>query len=266
MKLTTEPAAVSIPDYERYDYATVWKRRGIEDLAERELVSRWAVGETGIELGGGFGRITQVLEKRIGKMFMLDYSLRNLRRASSRLEKTTLIRDSIDGLPFDDSVFDFVALIRVMQHIPDPDALLSEVVRVARNGATFVLAIGNESRRWRRGEGVTIKVTETGHRIFTTPLSRYGHAGLERLEILGLGAFDNVIGRKAERLFPLATLDLKTSRLWPVKPMLFVRYRVRKADGKNEPRVKCGCGGKIVGGRCDECGRTYGRIIDLVEK
>jgi SAM-dependent methyltransferase len=262
--LTTETVE-SIPDYERYDYATVWKRRGIEDRAEREAVSRWAVGETGIELGGGFGRITQVLEKRIGKMFMMDYSLRNLRRASSRLDRTTLIRESLDKLPFDDSVFDFVALIRVMQHIPDPDRLLSEVVRVARNGGTFVLAIGNEDRKWHRGDAVRIKVTETGHRIFSTPLGRYGHAGLERLEILGLGAFDNLIGRKAERLYPLATLDLKTSRLWPVKPMLFIRYRVRKADGRNEPLVRCRCGGKVLGGRCDTCGRTYGQIIDLVE-
>jgi SAM-dependent methyltransferase len=262
---TTEPPE-SIPDYERYDYATVWKRRGIEDRAERELMSRWAVGETGIELGGGFGRITQVLEKRIGKMFMLDYSLRNLRRAASRLQKTTLIRESIGKLPFDDSVFDFVALIRVMQHIPDPDSLLSEVVRVARNGGTFVLAIGNQDRKWHRGDAIRIKVTETGHRIFSTPLGRYGHPGLERLEILGLGAFDNVIGRKAERLYPLATLDLKTSRLWPAKPMLFVRYRVRKGGEKNEPRVKCGCGGNVVDGRCAACGRSYGRIIDLVEK
>ena len=260
-----EPAE-SIPDYERYDYATVWKRRGIEDRAERELVSRWAVGETGIELGGGFGRVTQVLEKRVGKMFMMDYSLRNLRRASSRLERTTLVRASLDKLPFDDSVFDFVALIRVMQHIPDPDLLLSEVVRVARNGCTFVLAIGNEDRNWHRGDAVRVKVTETGHRILSTPLSRYGHPGLERLEIRGLGAFDNLIGRKAERLFPLSAVDLKTSRLWPVKPMLFIRYRVRKPDGKNAPCVRCACGGKILGGRCDACGRGYGQIIDLVEK
>jgi SAM-dependent methyltransferase len=254
----------SIPDYERYDYATVWKRRGIEDRAERELVSRWAVGETGIELGGGFGRVTQVLETRIGRMFMMDYSLRNLRRASSRLKRTTLIRDSLDKLPFDDSVFDFVALIRVMQHIPDPDILLSEVVRVSRDGGTFVLAIGNEDRKWHRGDTVRVKVTETGHRIFSTPLSRYGHPGLERLEIRGLGAFDNLIGRRAERLFPLADLDLGTSRLWPAKPMLFLRYRVRKPGGENEPRVKCGCGGEIVGGRCEGCGRSYGEIIDLV--
>ena len=259
MALTTEPGDV-IPDYETFDYSTVWKGRGIEDRAEKEIVSRWAIGETGIELGGGFGRITQVLERRLSQTFMLDYSLSNLRRASSRLRKTTLIRDSLGILPFDDNVFDFVAIIRVIHHVPDPDSLLGEVVRVSRNGGTFVLGIANHPIRKRR----TLEVTPGRHRIYPTPLRRYGHAGLERVEILGVGAFDNRIGRRAERLFPLATLDVKTSRLWPPKPMLFVRYRVSKAEGKNNPRVKCGCGGTILDRRCDNCGRSYGQIIDLV--
>ena len=257
--LTTE-LGDEIPDYETFDYSTVWKGRGIEDRAEKEIVSRWAKGETGIELGGGFGRITQVLEKRLGQMFMLDYSLSNLRRASSRLERTTLIRDTLDKLPFDDNVFDFVALIRVIHHVPDPDSLLAEVVRVSRNGGTFVLGIAQHIRPRR-----SIMVTPGRHRIYPTPLGRFGHPGLERVEILGVGAFDNRIGRRVERLSPLVTLDVKTSRLWPAKPMLFARYRVRKAEGKNEPRVKCGCGGTIVEGRCDRCGRSYGRIIDLVQ-
>ncbi len=249
----------AIPDYETFDYSTVWKGRGIEDRAEKEIVSRWATGETGIELGGGFGRITQVIERRIGQTFMLDYSLSNLRRASSRLKRTTLVRDSFDRLPFDDDVFDFVALIRVIHHVPDPDALLSEVVRVSRNGGTFVLGIAHHIRPRR-----SLIVTPGRHRIYPTPLGRYGHVALERVEIRGVGAFDNRIGRRLERLTPLATLDVKTSSLWPAKPMLFAKYRVRKKEGRNEPRVKCNCGGTISERRCDGCGRLYGGIIDLV--
>ncbi len=254
-----------IPDYERFDYSTVWKGRRIEDRAEKEIVSRWAAGETGIELGGGFGRITQVIEKRVGRMFMLDYSLRNLRRASSRLMKTTLVRGTLDRLPFDDKVFDFVALIRVIHHVPDPDSLLSEVVRVSRDGGTFVLGIANEFNKRRLKGSAPVRVTPEGHRIYATPLRRYGHPGLERVEICGVGAFDNRFGRKAERLFPLASLDVKTSRLWPAKSMLFVKYRVRKSGGRNEPLVRCRCGGAILERRCDGCGRYYGQIIDLVE-
>jgi SAM-dependent methyltransferase len=261
---TPEPGS-EIPDYETFDYSTVWRRRGIEDRAEKELISGWAAGETGVELGGGFGRITQVLERRVGRMFMLDYSLSNLRRASTRLEKTTLVRGSMPELPFEDSVFDFVALIRVIHHIPDPDALLAEVVRVSRNGGTFVLGIANQRRRRRSRKTVLVRVTPGGQRIYSTPVNRFGHQGLERVEIRGLGVFDNVIGRGAERLSPLATLDLKTSRLWPAKSMLFMRYLVRKEEGRNEPHVRCPCGGRILERRCERCGRSYGQIIDLVE-
>ena len=227
MTVTTE-LRKDIPDYEEYDYSTVWKGRGIEDRVEKEVVSRWAAGETGLELGGGFGRITQVLEKSVGRMLMLDYSLANLRTASFSLATTALVRGTVDKLPFEDGVFDFVALVRVIHHVPDPDPILAEVVRVSRDGATFVLGIANEFRRRRSRESVFVRVTREGHRIYSTPIGRYEHEGLERVEIRGVGAFDNRIGLRLGRLWPLATLDLATSRLWPVKSMLFVRYRVTK--------------------------------------
>lgn len=262
--MSTSGSTSAIPDYERYDYSTVWTQRALEDRAEKEVVSRWATGETGIELGGGYGRITEVIEERVPRMFMLDYSLSNLRRASSRLRKTTLVRANLEKLPFDDSVFDFIALVRVIQHIPDPDSLLGEVVRVGRDGGTLVLGFSNRPYKGGSEGGASFRVTPEGHRVYPTSLSRFTHAGLERVEILGVGAFDNAIGRKARRLSPLATLDLETSRLWPAKPMLFVRYRIRKGAGKNEPQVKCECGGKIQDRRCDRCGHSYGQIIDLV--
>jgi len=231
--LTTERRK-EIPDYENYDYSTVWKGRGIEDRVEKDIVSRWAAGETGVELGGGFGRITRVLEKRVGRMLMLDYSLANLRMASSMLATTALVRGTVDKLPFEDGVFDFVALIRVIHHLPDPDPLLAEVVRVSRDGGTFVLGIANEFGRRRSRESVFVRVTREGHRIYSTPLGRFAHAGLERVEVRGVGAFDNRIGLRLERLWPLANLDLVTSRLWPAKSMLFVRFKVTKA-GRTRP-------------------------------
>ncbi len=255
-----------IPDYETFDYSTVWKGRGIEDRVERTIVSGWASGETGIELGGGFGRITQVLENRVGRMYMVDYSLANLRRASSRLRKTTLVRSSIQKLPFPDDCFDFLALIRVIHHIEDQGDVLSEVVRVCRDGATFVLGIANQNG-WPRSRRLKkVKRTHQGDIIFPTPLSNFERRGLGRVEIRGVGIFDNRLGRRLEGLPQLATFDLKTSRLWPAKPMLFVRYRVAKESGqKNEPAVLCRCGGKIAEGRCERCGRSYARIVDLVE-
>ena len=116
--------------------------------------------------------------------------------------------------------------------------------------------------------------TPQGHRVYVTPLSRYGNAALKRLEIRGVGIFDNRIGRKFRRFSPLSTLDVVTARLWPVKQMLFIRFRINKkeeeASDLHTPFVRCNCGGKIATaeGRCGTCGRTYGdgRIIDLVSE
>lgn len=269
--------AGSIPDYETYDYTATWRGRSIEDSAERHLVLAWTKGtkggETCLELGGGFGRITRILEPRFRKVFMLDYSMRNLRSASLRLKRTTLVRSTFAGLPFDDNTFDWVFLIRVMHHVTDPDSLLSEVARVGRNGGTFVLGIANEKLTGDRHttSHALKRVTPEGHRIYSTPLGRYSSAALEMQEVRGVGAFDNRVGRALERFSePLASLDFHTSRIWPIKPMLFIRFRVTKEEkeGRVDPRVRCGAcpSGRIVRAKCDTCGKSYGRpVIDLVK-
>lgn len=266
-----------IPDYERYDYSTVWKGRGLQDTAEREIVKRYAAASkrhgTALELGGGFGRITQVLEPAFDRVFMMDYSLSALRRAARVLKKTTLVRAPLDSLPFEDDTFDFVTMVRVMQHIAEPYKLLGEVSRVARPGGTFILGIANETFT---GYG---KVTEhtlgwttpEGHRVYVTPLSRYGSATLKRQEVRGVGVFDNRLGRRLDRLEPLSSLDVATARLWPAKAMLFARFSVEKNGDERdfrEPSVLCPCGGRYdkERDRCQSCGRRLGEegIIDLV--
>lgn len=126
-----------IPDYETYDFASVWRGRGLADSAEKALVEMWARpgGESCLDLGGGFGRITSVLEPLYRDVFIVDYSRRNLNGAASRLRRTaTLVRCELEVLPFEDDAFDFISLIRVMHHIPTPSQLLAEVARVGRDG------------------------------------------------------------------------------------------------------------------------------------
>ncbi len=270
--LVREGPAHRIPDYENYDFSAAWDGRSIQDLAERRLVAGWARtgGESCLDLGGGFGRITQVLEPLYQKVFMLDYSSRNLRGASTRLRKTTLVRCELGYLPFEDDTFDFISLIRVSHHISNPSPLLEEISRVGRNNSVFVMSVPNPAIGWgtkgRREGGTTVGIGPQGHLIYPTQLARYSNLSLLREEIRGVGLFDNRLGVKFERLAPLSLIDVKTSRLWPLKTNLFLRFTVKKYGApKNEPRVLCNCGGAIVRYRCEKCQRPYGQVIDLVE-
>ncbi len=257
-----------IPDYETYDFAKVWKGRGIANEAERAVVRMWARGGYScLDLGGGYGRIAQVLEPSYERPFLIDYSMRNLRAASRRLSRTTLVRCSLDEpLPFGDCTFDFLTLIRVVHHFSDPGPLMAEIARVARDGATLVIGVANELPRRDPSarEQKLIAISHEGHRIYSTPIGAYFHPFLLREEIRGVGLFDNRIGRRLEGLTELWKLDVATSRLWPVKPMLFVRFRVKKQGQNNEPDVRCPrCGAAVEDGTCSGCGHIYGKIVDL---
>lgn len=54
-----------------------------------------------------------------------------------------LIRDISEGLPFDDTAFDYVFCIEVLEHVPEPFRTLSEIHRVLRPGGVLILSVPN---------------------------------------------------------------------------------------------------------------------------
>ena len=253
-----------IPDYENYDYESEWRGRGIQDSAEKSLISSWVEpGESCLELGGGFGRLTSLLEPKFEKVFMIDFSRRNLLRASERLTKTRLIRTSIAKIPFEESTFDSVIAVRVLHHIPQLAEAIEEMARVSRDGASIVIGVPNTRRLGGPAENRVVGVGPQGHRIYAAPMSAYSNPLLERVGMRGLGLFDNRVGKTLSSVGSLSRLDVATSSVWTIRPQVFIKFRARKEGLAREPFVICTCGAKLGRGDCVSCGRTYGRIIDL---
>jgi len=226
-----EDAARYVPDYENYDYRGEWRSRDIENAAERELVRSWVSGVGScLELGGGFGRITEVLESCVPEVVMVDFSKRNLSLASARLKRAMFLRCDLRGIPFEDSSFDCVVVIRVLHHIDDLRVVLDEVVRVGRDGGTVVLGVPNTILGRYRGvrSNQQVLIGPCGHRAYVRPVGAYAHPSLELIERRGLGIFENPVGRRLSRLSVLSGIDVATSRAWALKPELFMRFRVRK--------------------------------------
>lgn len=54
-----------------------------------------------------------------------------------------LIRDVSQGIPFPDGSFQFVFMLEVLEHVPNPFAVLSEIRRVLAPGGVLILSVPN---------------------------------------------------------------------------------------------------------------------------
>ncbi|MGD8276564.1 MAG: methyltransferase domain-containing protein [Gemmatimonadota bacterium] len=102
-------------------------------------------GERVLEVGCGAGHVLERFKtcERTG----IDLSVSMLHRTRRRLGASVrLSRASADRLPFGDGAFDVVVCTEVLEHTPDPAAVLAELVRVAGPDGRVVVSIPNEGQ------------------------------------------------------------------------------------------------------------------------
>ncbi|MEV6012044.1 class I SAM-dependent methyltransferase [Streptomyces sp. NPDC051976] len=131
------------------DYVQYWEGRdyehGAETIALKRLLGDISCAHAA-DVGGGFGRLSLLLEQYAEKVTLLDPSQKQLDAASHHLQghpriHPRLMRVGELGLP--DSDVDLLTMIRVMHHLPDPEPTLKEVSRVLRPGGTAIIEVAN---------------------------------------------------------------------------------------------------------------------------
>ena len=100
-----------------------------------------------LEVGCGVGAQTAIMLRRFPrlKITAIDASEAQLGRARAHLDtlpyakdRYTLIKMDAQALDFEGATFDGAFLCWVLEHVPDPKQVLSEVRRVLQSGATVV--------------------------------------------------------------------------------------------------------------------------------
>lgn len=140
-----------ICNYEGSDYQTsFWEKgeRAYEDLSEASALGRLLPkgGELLLEIGAGAGRNTPRY-RGFNRVVLLDYSLSQLQQAQERLgreDRYIYVAGDAYHLPFVPGLFDTATMIRTLHHMAEPALALSQVQKVLKSGAIFVLEFPNK--------------------------------------------------------------------------------------------------------------------------
>jgi ubiquinone/menaquinone biosynthesis C-methylase UbiE len=79
----------------------------------------------------------------------IDINPRNLALIRQRLPDHRVVEGDIEAMPFEDNEFGTVICTEVLEHIPHPDAALSEIRRVLRPGGQLIGSVPSRSLIWR---------------------------------------------------------------------------------------------------------------------
>lgn len=133
----------AISDYEGFDFAALWKGRDKVTAVEREVLREAFAGADGrriLEVGTGFGRLTQTLLELGREVVATDFDLETLARLGNPGDGGLRVAANLYHLPFVDGAFTAASMVRIYHHIADPRAALGELARVLRGGSRLVVS------------------------------------------------------------------------------------------------------------------------------
>ncbi len=138
-------------DYEGSTYRTdFWEGQGrnYEDVVERRVLHRLLPksGRRLLEVGAGFGRLTREYHA-YEQVVLMDYSFSQLQYAREQLgadDRFVYVAANAYHLPFRPGIFDGATMIRVIHHMSDAPAVLTQIRSVLTPGAIFILEYANK--------------------------------------------------------------------------------------------------------------------------
>ncbi len=110
-----------------------------------------------LDLGSGEGVFSAPLSSKVKEIYCVDPSYIALKRVIKRNKHNIYpINCSGDNLPFPDNFFDYVLFIFVIEHIQDPQPILSEIRRILKPNGHLI--VSTDSRYYYRYSRVMIEM------------------------------------------------------------------------------------------------------------
>ncbi len=155
----------------KHNYLQYWNHRNYEHGAEVLAIRRLLQGKhfkKAIDIGGGYGRLSVVLEEFADEVTLLEPSSQQLDIATDFLAEHPKVSKNLmqaDDLKYDDNSIDLAIMIRVMHHLPDPTAEFKEIRRVLSPDGFAIIEVANYMHAVNR-----VKLLVQGKRVPRDPV------------------------------------------------------------------------------------------------
>lgn len=214
-----------------YNYEKYWQGRDYEHEAEVLAIKKLLRGKRfgrAVDVGGGYGRLCLLLEKYADKVTLAEPSQQQLDIAKHFLRGHPEIDRRLmqaDDLQFPDKSVDLITMIRVMHHLPDPAAELSEIARILSDDGYAIIEMANYSHILNRFRHLV-----RGERMPVKPVDIRSAANRQKNEIPFVNHNPKTVSRqlehaglRVERVLSVSNLrSPRLKRLLPPRAMLTV--------------------------------------------
>jgi len=190
----------SFYDDPSFSYPKYWEKRRYEHFSElialEKLIKKIPPYKRGhlIDVGGGFGRLTEGYINGVKSSVSLDPSKKMLDKARRNLKNQKNLKfrlGTVEKIPFEDRFFDLALMIRVSHHLEDFEKAIAEIARVLKPGGFLILEFANKnhfkarlfslfSSQWRKKTSCLVPV-EIGSKRKKIPFVNYHPHWIEKL-------------------------------------------------------------------------------------
>lgn len=147
-----------------FSYTRYWQKRQYENFADqialKRLLTAIPFAKSLIDIGAGFGRLTDSYYRQAEKCVLVDPSEKMLAqaRANCPQKNISFTKAFVEKLPFVKASFDIAIMVRTFHHLKEPEQALAEVARVLKPTGYFILEFANKIhfkaklRAWLKGK------------------------------------------------------------------------------------------------------------------